>query len=130
MEMLHGELTGRILEVFYAVYRELGPGYMESVYANAMAIALEEAGIAFEREASIEVSFRGRRVGLFRGDFVVDSRVLLELKAQPSMPASGEPQALNFLRGCRMEVALVLNFGKKPEFARRILTNDRKHLAS
>lgn len=126
--LLHGEISNRILGVFFQVYNELGPGFLESVYAKGMLRALTDAGLRVECEVPISVYFRGRVVGLFRADAVVESVVLLEYKAGERLDPSCEAKILNYLRGCRSEVALLLHFGPKPAFKRLIMTNDRKPL--
>ena len=126
--LLHGALTERILGVFYQVHFELGFGFAESVYSNAMACALMEAGLSVEREVPIAVFFRGIQVGSFRADQIVESAVLLELKATRVLEQSYESQVINYLRATRLELALVLHFGDRPRFKRLIFTNDRKLL--
>jgi GxxExxY protein len=126
--LLHGEISDRILGCFYQVYREIGPGFLESVYANGMMLALTEAGLRVEREVPISVYFRGRLVGVFRGDMLVESVVLLELKAAERLDPGYEAQVLNYLRASRIELALLLHFGPRAEFKRLIMTNDRKIL--
>jgi GxxExxY protein len=93
-----------------------------------MMVALTEAGLRVEREVPISVYFRGRLVGVFRADAVVESVVLLEYKAGERLDPSCEAQVLNYLRGCHLELALLLHFGPKAAFKRLIMTNDRKLL--
>lgn len=126
--LLHGEISNRILGAFFQVHRELGPGFLESVYANGMMLALTAAGLHVEREFPISVYFRGQLVGVFRADAVVESVVLLEYKAGERLDPSCEPQVLNYLRGCHLELALLLHFGPRATFKRLIMTNDRKLL--
>jgi GxxExxY protein len=122
----HQELTRKIIGVFYDVYNELGHGFLESVYEAAMLIALREAGLKVETQVSIAVYFRGNRVGDFRADLMVESAVLLELKAARALDPSHEAQLLNYLRATEIEVGLLLNFGVKPEFKRLAFHNERK----
>ena len=124
--MLHKAITDRILASFYQVHWELGPGFLESVYANAMECALTDDGLNVEREAPVSVHFRGRRIGLFRADMIVESVILVEFKAGQRFDPSAEPQLLNYLRATGLEVGLILHFGPKASFERRIFTNDRK----
>jgi GxxExxY protein len=84
--------------VFYEVYNELGFGFLESVYREAMRIALEQAGLLVEAEVAVPVSFRGRPVGVFRADLVVDGRVVIELKTAESINKAHEAQVLHYLR--------------------------------
>mgnify|MGYP000964196578 CR=1 FL=1 len=119
-------LTYRIIGVFFEVYNELGPGFLESVYESALAIALEDSGLTFERQVRIPVWFRGRQIGDYRADIVVDGRVLLELKSVLQLVPAHEGQVLNYLRATRLEIALLLNFGPKPQFRRLAYSNARK----
>jgi GxxExxY protein len=119
-------LTERIIGVFYEVYNELGFGFLESVYREAMRIALEQAGLRVEAEVAVPVSFRGRSVGVFRADLVVDGRVVVELKTAESINKAHEAQVLHYLRASAMEIGLVMNFGPDARFRRIELQNMRK----
>lgn len=125
-ELIHHELTETVIGVFYDVYNELGCGFLESVYHKAMEIALRAAGFHVASEVPIPVFFRGQRVGDFSADIVVNDTLLLELKAVKEFDAVHEAQLLNYLRGTHVEVGLLLNFGPRPAFRRRLFTNDRK----
>jgi GxxExxY protein len=124
--MLHGDLTGKVLEIFYGVYNELGYGFLESVYRDAMLVALREAGFRAEKEVRIDVWFRGSLVGSFVADIIVEDLVILELKSARAIDPAHEAQTLNYLRATHVEVALILNFGAKPEFRRLAFDNSRK----
>jgi GxxExxY protein len=126
--LLHSALTDKIIGVFYQVHAELGGGHVESVYANAMAIALKDAGFRLEREMRIIVYFRGQRVGTFKADALVEAVVMLEYKAGTRLDPVWEEQLLNHLRNTRVEVGLMLFFGPHALAKRRILTNDQKLL--
>jgi GxxExxY protein len=125
-ELLHKNITDRILGSFYQVHWELGPGFLESVYSRGMEVALADEGLRVEREVPVSVHFRGRRVGTFRADMIVESVVLLEFKAGDRLDPNVEPQLLNYLRATRLEVGLILHFGPKASFKRRVVANDRK----
>ncbi len=125
-EILHKDITERILKAFFAVYGELGAGFLESVYRNAMAMALRDEGLAVTAEANIEVVFRAQVIGSFRADLLVDDKVIIELKAARAMDSAFEAQLLNYLRATRCEVGLLLNFGPKPQFKRLVYENSRK----
>jgi len=123
-------LTERIIGVFYEVYNELGFGFLESVYREAMRIALGQAGLQVEAEVPVPVSFRGRPVGIFRADLVVDGRVVVELKTAESISRAHEAQVLHYLRASTMEIGLVMNFGPDARFRRVVLQNLRKKRTS
>jgi GxxExxY protein len=120
------ELTEKIIGVFYAVYNELGHGFLESVYEHSLAIALREAGFEVQQQFAIPVSFRGYRVGEFRADLVVGNVLLLEIKTARTLEASHEAQLLHYLKATSFELGLLLNFGPRPQFKRLILDNAEK----
>jgi GxxExxY protein len=122
----HQELTGRIIHVFLDVYNELGPGFLESVYVEALAQAFREEGLTVEREMPLAVHFRGNIVGQFRADLVVGGAVLIETKSCQSLHPAHNSQVLNYLRATVLEVGLLLNFGPRPVIKRLLFDNARK----
>ena len=124
----HSELTERIIGAFYDVYNELGHGFLESTYAEAMALALTESGLASAREVPVPVWFRGRKVGQYFSDLVVESNVFLELKATRTLESAHEAQLLHYLRSTEIEVGLLLTFGPRPQFRRLLFDNERKKI--
>jgi GxxExxY protein len=123
----HTEITEKVIGVFYDVYNELGHGFLESVHEEALAIALIQSGLKVERQVPIAVWFRGRGIGDFRADMLVE-RVLLELKPARTIDQAHEKQLLNYLRATDVEVGLLLNFGTRPEFRRLVYENERKKI--
>jgi GxxExxY protein len=123
-------VSDAILGGFYGVYRELGRGFLESVYEASLAIVLRDMGLQVEQQALVNVHFRGVTIGVFRIDLLVQSAVAVELKASRALDPSHEAQLLNYLRASRLEVGLLLNFGQRPSFKRLAYSNDRKRLAS
>jgi GxxExxY protein len=119
-------LTEKIIGVFYEVYNELGFGFLESVYQEAMLIALRQAGLRVSAEVPVPVSFRGSLVGVFRADLVVEERVIVELKTSEGISKMHEAQVLHYLRASAMEVGLVMNFGPDARFRRLEMRNTRK----
>ncbi len=122
----HSNLTDRIIGVFYNVYNELGYGFLESTYAEAMVVALQQFGLTAVREVSVPVWFRGVKVGQYFADILVDDKILLELKAARSLDSAHEAQLLHYLRATKIEIGLLLNFGIHPQFRRLIFDNNRK----
>jgi GxxExxY protein len=122
----HQEITGKIIGIFYAVYNELGHGFLESVYQDSLVIALKAEGLKVCTPVEIPVWFRGKNVGNFEGDVLVENCVLLELKAARALDSAHQAQLLNYLRATDIEVGLLLNFGLKPEFKRLLFDNPRK----
>ncbi len=128
MDLLHKELTDKILKIFYAVYNELGYGFLEKVYQNALRIELENNGFYVESQKLIKVYYKNLPVGEYYADIVVDKVVILELKATEVIVKDFEFQLVNYLRATDVEVGLLLNFGLKPEFRRKVFDNRRKKL--
>jgi GxxExxY protein len=122
----HSSLTDLIIGVFYDVYNELGFGFLESVYRNALQLALIEKGLIVEPEKPISVYFRGKKVGDFRADLIVNDLVLLELKTAEAIAIAHEAQLLNYLRSTTLELGLILNFGPKPQVRRLLFDNNRE----
>jgi len=126
--MKHEQLTGKIIEIFYEVYNELGHGFLESVYENSLRLALAQAGLFVSPKKPLEVWFRGEVVGVFVPDVIVEDAVILEIKAGRAIDSAHEAQLLNYLRATEIEVGLLLNFGPKPEFKRMVFDNERKRI--
>ena len=124
--LLHADLTERILKAFYHVYNTLGYGFLERVNENALIISLRKLGLKAEPQVPVKVYFEGGLVGEYFADVVVADRIILELKAAEEISEAHESQLLNYLKATEIEVGLVLNFGPKPEFRRKVFTNDRK----
>ena len=114
--------------MFYEVYNELGNGFLESVYEEAMAIAHAHAGLHVERQKPLKVTFRGIVIGDFRADVIVERAVILELKAAPAIDPAHEAQLLNYLRATEIEVGLLMNFGPKANFRRLVFENSPKEI--
>ena len=126
MTLLHHDLTEVIIGIYQDVYTELGHGFLERIYQQAMVIALKDAGLSVVERVPFPVLFRGQVLGEFFADIVVNGLVLLEIKAASALVPWHEAQAINYMRASPLEVALIMNFGPKREHWRRILTNDRK----
>jgi GxxExxY protein len=124
----HRELTEGFLGAFFGVYNDLGYGFLESVYGRAMSIALTERGLIAKAQVPLDVIFRGRHVGTFRADLLVNAVVIVELKAARALDPAHEAQLLNYLRATELEVGLLLNFGPKPTFKRVAYSNARKQI--
>lgn len=121
--MIHRELTDKTLKAFYRVYNTLGYGFLEKVYENAMLLELRSMGLDCERQKPIEVFYKEQRVGEYFADLVVEECVILELKAAEGLVEEHEYQLINYLKATDIEVGLLLNFGKKPQFKRKVFTN-------
>ena len=119
--MKHKEITAKIIDCAYKVHRELGFGFLESVYQNALVIELARAGLESEREKRIQVCYGGQVVGDFVADILVEQKVILELKSVSQVNPAHEAQLINYLKATGMKVGLLINFGEKVEIKRKVL---------
>lgn len=123
----HSDLTGKVLGCFFQVHKELGYGFSEKVYENALAILLRENGVKkVEQQVHLQVFYHNQVVGEYIADIVVNDIVLLELKAAEKIIDDHAAQLLNYLKATNIEVGLLLNFGPTAEFRRKVYDNDRK----
>lgn len=124
--MLYQDVTGQIIKAFFQVYNTLGYGFLESVYENALAHELRKLGFSVKQQQPIAVHYDNQVVGKYFADLLVDDKVLLELKSAKAIGSEHLAQLMNYLKATEIEVGLLLNFGPKASFKRRILTNDHK----
>ena len=114
-EYKHKELTGKIIGCAMRVHSFLGNGFQEVIYQRALALELKEAGIAHERELSVPIYYRNfpEPIGTRRVDFLVEAKVLVELKATTEITDVHYAQIINYLTAYKLEVGLLINFGEK-----------------
>lgn len=124
--LLHKQITDDILKVFYDIYNELGYGFLEKVYQNAMYFELKNKGYKVEAQTPIKVYFKGQLIGEYYSDLLIENKVIIELKACDLLMNVHVAQLMNYLKATKIELGLLLNFGEEPEFKRIIYTNDRK----
>ena len=127
-DLISKELIDIILTQFYRVYNDLGYGFLERVYQNALYFALTSEGLKCEVEKPIKVFHDGHVVGDYRADLLVEDCVILELKACEEINPAHEAQLINYLKATEIEVGYLLNFGKKAKFSRKEYSNNRKFL--
>ena len=125
---LHSELTSEIIKAYYKVYNELGYGFLEKVYENAMLIQLKNQGLNCLSQHSIEVFYNECRVGFYIADVIVESSVIIEIKAAEALCEEHEAQLINYLKATSIEVGMLLNFGKKAQFKRKVFSSEYKKL--
>jgi GxxExxY protein len=121
----HSAITDKILKAFYPTYNEL-VGFPEYIMRRGTAIALRDEGLAVEEEKKLSVWFRGHLLASFRADIVVESLVIVEIKIKPEIDPFDRAQLLHYLKATDLEVGLLLNFGRKPEFSRVVYEQRRK----
>lgn len=124
--LLRADVTEHIIDSFFDVYRGLGFGFLEAVYANAIAIDLGIRGRRVSREVPVEIHWKGVSVGTYRFDLLVDECVVVEVKSTKGLSEADERQLMNYLSATNIEVGLLLHFGPTPKFRRLVFSNSRK----
>ena len=117
----HHEVTEKIIGAAYKVHNILGYGFLEKVYQNSLIIELRKSGFSVEDEKPIIVYYQGEIVGKYIADIIVDNKVLLEIKAIKELSEFHEAQIVNYLKATRIEVGLLINFGRSVNVKRRIM---------
>jgi len=123
---LYEDLTYKIRGALFEVYNQVGPGFKESIYHNALATEFQLTGIHFENKKRLPIFYKDEQVGIYEPDFVVEDKVLIEVKAVPEMPAIYETQLFYYLRGTDLKLGFLVNFGgDKLDIRRRIYDQAR-----
>ncbi len=126
MVLLHKEITEKIIKAFYKVYNTLGYGFLEKVYENAMAIEIRQMGLEVKCQYPITVYYESKIVGEYFADLIVNDIVVIELKASSSLLEEHECQLINYLKATKIELGLLMNFGKNAEYKRKVFMNKFK----
>jgi GxxExxY protein len=126
----YSEITEKIINAFYKGYNTLGYGFLEKVYENALFIDLVAMGLLVEKQKQIKVYYEGKEVGEYFADLAVERSVIVGLKTAETLCKEHELQLINYLKATEMEVGLLLNFGKKPEFKRKVFSNKKNLIQS
>jgi GxxExxY protein len=125
-EMRHQELSEKIIAAAYRAHNELGHGFMERVYKNALAIELGEAGLRCSCEVPLKVLYHGKVVGEYCADMVVEDKIVVEAKALSRLDSIHEVQLVNYLKATGLNVGLLINFGRSVEVKRRVSDSPAK----
>lgn len=121
---IYADLTEKIIGQVYSVYNTLGYGFLEKVYVNSLIKKLKDIGFKVEKEYPIKVLFENEVVGDYFADIIVDDKIILEIKAIESLNQVHEVQLVNYLKATGIQVGLLVNFGKRLEIKRRVLSSD------
>ncbi len=123
MALKYEEITGKILGASFEVHKFLGNGFQEVIYQRALAYEMHQAGLEFAREISQDIFYKNLKepIGRRRADFIVEGKVLVELKAIIQLEDVHWAQALNYLKMYRLEVGLLINFGSKSLTFKRLI---------
>ena len=122
--MKYEELTERVIGIFYKVYNSLGYGFLEKVYENALAVEFRREGLNFGQQVPVKVFYEGEVVGDYIADFIIEDKVIVEVKALSEFSGREEAQLLNYLRAIDKNVGLLLNFGREAGVKRRVFEKD------
>jgi GxxExxY protein len=116
------KLTERIIGCCFKVHRELGPGFNERIYHNALKVLFDQEGLQYRTEKEFEVFYLNKRVGSFRADLVVENEVIVEIKSLAgNIPALFEYQLLSYLKVSKHQLGLLINFGNKSCQIKRVV---------
>jgi len=120
-KIVYRELSFRLVGCALQVHKSLGPGFPEAVYERALDLELRKRGLSFERQKTYRVTYADKPVGDFRADFLVEGKVILELKAVTEMPRVFERQLHSYLQASGLRLGILLNFGREKLESRRIV---------
>jgi GxxExxY protein len=117
---LHAELTNKIIACAYDFYNQLGFGFSEKVYENAMMIKIAQKNLTAVQQVPVNVFFEKQLVGEYFPDLLVENKVIVELKAVSTLSKAHEAQLVNHLKATGIKVGLLVNFGEKLKIVRRV----------
>ena len=120
-ELLHKELSYKIVGCAQRVHRELGPGFPEAIYHKALSHELAQARLPFQNEKEADVFYQGTLCGQFRLDLLVTESVILELKAVSALSDEHLAQAISYLKATGLRLAILINFGRKSLETKRVV---------
>jgi GxxExxY protein len=126
-ELLFPDESYRITGAIYEVYNALGPGFLESVYQEALSIEFDERGIQYQEHCGIEIFYKGRKLKKkFIADFICYDKIIIELKAVEFLVPVHEAQLLNYLKATRKTLGILINFGGSPLQTKRLAHSYKK----
>ena len=117
----HGALTSRIIASAIAVHRELGPGFLESIYEEAFALELDRQQIPYQRQLPVRICYQGSVIGMHRIDLIIDRKVVVELKAVKEITDAHLATCLSYLKATELYVGLIINFAEARTRVKRVM---------
>jgi GxxExxY protein len=120
-KLIYKEISFNIMEAVFEVHNVLGPGYSENIYEEALAKEFKERKIPFERQKSIEVNYKGEKVGEYKLDMVIDGKIVLELKAVTELNSIFESQLISYLKATGIKLGILINFGSRKVSYKRLV---------
>ena len=109
--LIFKELSYEVVGCCYEVYNELGSAHKEQVYQEALKLAFEEKGISYEDKKRLKIKFKGKAVGVYEPDFIIDNKIIIEIKSVLNMSKVFENQLYYYLRGSEYKLGYLINFG-------------------
>jgi GxxExxY protein len=122
-DYIYKDLTYKIIGCLYEVHKELGSVHKEIIYHKAVAIELKDRNIPFTEEKAIGVEYKGKRIGIYRPDFIIDDKVILEIKAVPVITKFMQDQVYYYVKGTQYKLVLLANFGTSKVTIKRLIYN-------
>lgn len=123
-ELLYEDLTYKIREAIFTVKKQLGLGHKESIYQKALEKEFRNLGVVFDKEESIDIKYNNEKIGIYRPDFIIEKKIILEIKALPFVEKFEKQQIWHYLKGSDYKLALLLNFGKEDVEIKRFIYNN------
>jgi len=124
---LYEDLSYKIRGCAFEVYNQLGFGHKEDIYQKALALEFKKVNLNFTQQANLSIIYQNNKIGTYRPDFIIDDKIILEIKAVPFMPKSYETQLTYYLKGTNYELGFIINFGgTKLDIRRRVWTPSYK----
>ena len=124
---LYEDLSYKIRGCVFTVYNNLGFGHKEDIYQKALALEFKNANLNFSQQTNLAIIYQNNKIGTYRPDFIIDDKIIIEIKAVPFMPKSYETQLTYYLKGTNYKLGFIINFGdKKLDIRRRVWTPNNK----
>lgn len=118
---IYNDLTYKIIGAIYDVHKELGCVHKEIIYHKAVAIELSKRGIPFIEEKPIDVKYKGKKIGIYKPDFIIDDKVILEIKVAPTITKAMRDQVYYYVKGTKYKLVLLVNFGTSKVGIKRLI---------
>ncbi|MCK4292867.1 MAG: GxxExxY protein [Planctomycetes bacterium] len=125
--LVHGGITGNVIGAAMEVHGRLGPGFLESVYDEALAVEFDLQKIGFERQKKIPVFYKDKQVKEFYCDYLIEGKVVVEIKAIKQITEIEKIQVINYLKAGGFEVGLLFNFGEKSLDYKRLVNSKNRN---
>lgn len=119
--LLYSDITYKLQGCLFTVYNELGYGHKEQVYQNALEKELILNNIPYKREITLDVLYKGEKIGNYRPDFLVEEKIVVELKALEFVPKKFEKQLINYLKSTGFYMGFLVNFGSERIYIKRLI---------